>query len=391
MERSTQSLEEMYSKMVLEDEEEGGVVVGAEEIVAKPSTFILVGKFLTEKNINFSAMKNVMAALWRPKEGMEVHELGGFRYSFVFYHVLDLQKVLEGGPWSFEQSMLVCHKLQENEDPHTVPLLEAEVWIQVYDIPKGCISENVLTSIGNTIGRYVKSDPANFHTMWKEYVRIRVAMNIEKPLKRRMKLKRSESSWNWINFKYERMGSFCFVCGVIGHSERECSIVYANPEKTIERAYGVWLRAPNRNVKTGTGARWLRSGNDDGNRWAGNNFGSTSSTNGDGGKTNEPRFMEVDGVMREIAGKQGDVTIVTQNKGDNDGVNQGYNKEGNIVGKDLNLNEIVVIDPKRRRVETELQGERLDKDNMQTDGLDIINGPKNLEGAGTGLQARLAL
>lgn len=105
--------------------------VGEEEVTEKAQTFLLIGKFLTEKNINFNAMQNMMASLWRPKEGMEVHDMGGFRYSFVFYHVLDMQKVLEGGPWSFEQSMLVCHQLSCNEDPHTVKLQEADMWVQV--------------------------------------------------------------------------------------------------------------------------------------------------------------------------------------------------------------------------------------------------------------------
>lgn len=58
---------------------------------------MLVGKFLTEKNINYNAMQNVMAGLWRPKEGTEVHEMGGLRYSFVFFHKLDIQKVIDGG------------------------------------------------------------------------------------------------------------------------------------------------------------------------------------------------------------------------------------------------------------------------------------------------------
>lgn len=85
MTHSQQSLEELYANITLEDEEEGGIIVGQNDITEPKETFILVGEFLTEKNINFNAMQNVMASLWRPKKGMEVHELGGFRYSFVFF------------------------------------------------------------------------------------------------------------------------------------------------------------------------------------------------------------------------------------------------------------------------------------------------------------------
>lgn len=107
-------------------------------------------------------MQNVLASLWRPKKGMEIHDIGGYRYSFVFYHIMDLRKVIEGGPWSFEQSMLVYYKMQNMEDAHQIVLIELDIWVQVHNIPKGFISDPILTSIGTFIGRYVKSDPANF-------------------------------------------------------------------------------------------------------------------------------------------------------------------------------------------------------------------------------------
>lgn len=154
-------LEEMYSRMVLEEEEEGGVVVGEEEVVKAATTYVLIGKFLTEKNINFQAMQNVLASIWRPREGVEIHDLGGQRYSFVFFHVLDLQKVLEGGPWTFEQSLLVYKKLEVNEDSHLIILNQVDMWVQLYDIPRGMVSEKILQSIGNYIGTYIKGDSNN--------------------------------------------------------------------------------------------------------------------------------------------------------------------------------------------------------------------------------------
>lgn len=76
-----------------------------------------------------------------------------------------------------------------------------------------------------------------------------------------MKIKREGNNWSWINFKYERLSTFCFVCDLLGHSERDCEVVYANPEKVIDRAYGIWLRAPSKNIKNqNMGAKWLRNG-----------------------------------------------------------------------------------------------------------------------------------
>lgn len=79
-----------------------------------------------------------------------------------------------------------------------------------------CLSDKILRSIGNYVGVFVKTDPMNTNGAWKLYVRIRVTMDICKPLKRRIKIKREGGTWSWINFKYERLSTFCFVCGLMG-------------------------------------------------------------------------------------------------------------------------------------------------------------------------------
>lgn len=165
---------------------------------------------------------------------MEVHDPGSHRYSFVFFHTLDLQKVLDGGLWTFEQSLLVYQKLEANEDPHLINLHHSDIWVQVYDLPRGLWSENILINIGKSVGEVVKMDPANLNGGWRVYARIRIKLDLNKPLKRRMKLKREGGEWSWVNFKYERLSTFCFFCGLLGHSERDCAVVYANPGKIIE-------------------------------------------------------------------------------------------------------------------------------------------------------------
>lgn len=193
-------LEELYARLSLEEEDDGGVIVGKEDVNITKK-YVLIGRFLTEKNINFNAMQNVIASLWRPREGMEIHDIGGQRYSFVFYHPLDMQKVLEGGPWTFEQSLLVTHQLQEGEDPQNVLLNYMDIWVQLYDIPNGCFSEKIIQGIGNYVGKLIKTDPANLNRMWKAYAWVRVTMDVTKPLKRKMKLKREGGDWSWVNFK----------------------------------------------------------------------------------------------------------------------------------------------------------------------------------------------
>lgn len=391
MARQEKSLEELYEGLVIDEEDEGGIIVANTEVVQQKQTYVLIGRFLTEKNINFHAMQNVMATLWRPREGMEVHDIGGMRYSFVFFHKMDMQKAIEGGPWSFEQATLILHQLVDGEDPNTVRLHSVATWVQVYDIPRGFLSENILRSIGVSIGEFIRMDANTLDGVWKPFVRIRVMVNVEKPLKRRLKIKREGDNWSWMNFKYERLGTFCFVCGILGHSERDCSIVYANPDKIVERAYGVWLRASTKYVaKLNTGARWLRNTGADSSMWTTMDKRDAVSTVVQNGEQGKARFMEVDGVVRENHGDIGGIAVTGR---DFRPVNMQVNMTDTVsddLGEENMERDNVVCDSKRKRVEDNV--EKLQEgyqDNLNVENQK--NGSLNLQVAGPGVQARLGL
>lgn len=46
----------------------------------------LVGQFLTDRSINFIAMKNRIASIWGPGRGVCIKELGSQLYLFQFIH-----------------------------------------------------------------------------------------------------------------------------------------------------------------------------------------------------------------------------------------------------------------------------------------------------------------
>lgn len=74
-----------------------------------------------------------------------------------------------------------------------------------------------------------------------------------------MKLKKNVKTWCWVNFKYEGVPIFCFICELIGHNEKFCGRLFDTPLDQIERPYGAWMRAePRRNSDCTIGAKWLR-------------------------------------------------------------------------------------------------------------------------------------
>lgn len=60
----------------LEDDENTAFVVeGEEEEASSKYELCLVGRFLTEKNINVRAMKSKLADIWKPAMGINIKEL----------------------------------------------------------------------------------------------------------------------------------------------------------------------------------------------------------------------------------------------------------------------------------------------------------------------------
>lgn len=134
--------------------------------------------------------------------------------------------------------------MQEGLNPRYMSLNNIDLWVQIYDLQPGFMSEKVLMEVGNQMGVFVYSCPSNFKGGWREYMRIRVTMDLSKPLRRRMKLRKAGNEWFWINFKYENVPTFCFICGLLGHGEKYCSQLFEKLEEEITKPYGFFMRVP---------------------------------------------------------------------------------------------------------------------------------------------------
>lgn len=218
-------------------------------------------------------------------------------FIFQFYHEIDVKRVMQGCPWSFNRRALIMKRLKEGDNPRSIELNTLDLWVQIHDLKVGFMSEKVVKQIGDYIGSFVESCSSNFVGVWREYMRVRVTIDLSKPLKRHMKIRQTGDSWYWITFKYENVPTFCFICGIIGHSEKLCSKLFTTPEKEITKAYGAWMRAPfKRHIKP-IGAKWLRSGNEEISRSSSSEIDAEHYTNGD---NLDPRFAPPKmGVVRQ--------------------------------------------------------------------------------------------
>ncbi|KAL4311379.1 hypothetical protein GQ457_01G013910 [Hibiscus cannabinus] len=67
----------------------------------------LVRTFLTTSVVKFESMRSTLANIWRPIGGISVTDLGEGMFLFRFYHVVDVDRICDGGPWNFNGHMLL--------------------------------------------------------------------------------------------------------------------------------------------------------------------------------------------------------------------------------------------------------------------------------------------
>jgi hypothetical protein len=123
------------------------------------------------------------------------------------------------------------------------------------------MSQRVGKTIGDYIGEYLEYDEKNDTSPWRKFMRIRVLIDIRKPLKRNKKIKKEGAESKLVNFKYERLGTFCYICGMLGHSETRCPNLFELAECDVKRNWSPELRAET-GRRQGGESRWIRQGGD---------------------------------------------------------------------------------------------------------------------------------
>ncbi|KAL2929827.1 Gag polyprotein [Bienertia sinuspersici] len=78
--------------------------------------------------------------------------------------------------------------------------------------------KSTMTKAWALIGRIIIRD----ELCLGKFRRAKVVLDVTKPLRRFQRIKNKDGRVIKVDYKYERLPFFCFNCGVIGHSEKDC-------------------------------------------------------------------------------------------------------------------------------------------------------------------------
>ncbi|KAE8682599.1 hypothetical protein F3Y22_tig00111238pilonHSYRG00274 [Hibiscus syriacus] len=144
-------------------------------------------------------------------------------------------------PWTFNGDLVALHRYDPSRGLGEYDFHSLSIWVRIYDLPLGWMNARVGASIANRLVEAVAVDLRTGAGRLGSYLRIRVNIDIRKPLRRCVSLgTRPNGKPRLCILKYERLPTFSFRCGIVGHLYSTCTLPGSTATDKIE--YGEWLR-----------------------------------------------------------------------------------------------------------------------------------------------------
>lgn len=139
---------------------------------------------------------------------------------------LDPNRVLDGSPWMVGKHVVLLKNFDSNEQPLQVVFDRLTIWAHIMALPPRLMKTKLGMELAKPIGRIVRVDADVDGRCWGAFMRVRAEILVEEPLVRYVTVNSAKTKTiETFAVTYERMPSYCFSCGLLGHS----SMLRRNP------------------------------------------------------------------------------------------------------------------------------------------------------------------
>lgn len=126
------------------------------------------------------------------------------------------------GPWAVNGIILQLAPWQPYFEPAFTKLSTAAVWIQLHNLPVQFWEGESLETVSSLFGKLLKIDDLTSSLSRSRFARICVEIDLAKPLKQGFWIGDDEHRV-FVVVLYERLPTFCYKCGIVGHGTNNCS------------------------------------------------------------------------------------------------------------------------------------------------------------------------
>ncbi|KAF4370787.1 hypothetical protein F8388_011665 [Cannabis sativa] len=211
-------------------------------------SFCLLGKVVAPMVVNEATIIDFVEKVWKFNVSVvAVNEGANNRNCFELGFTSAGNRIwaLENGPWCVRGYSFLLKVWEPLKDLSAV-FNSVKIWIHIFNLPRDYFSADNGNLLGKKAGQvlYVNADEG-FSAPRSKALKVLIRLNVNQPLFAGCYIGLESGSQRWIQFKYEKMGIFCYNCGVMGHQRRGCTlsspITVASISGVPFPMYGPWI------------------------------------------------------------------------------------------------------------------------------------------------------
>ncbi|MBA0613537.1 hypothetical protein Godav_013956, partial [Gossypium davidsonii] len=123
------------------------------------------------------------------------------------------------GRETFRKSVILFDRLTKPIERAQMRLTSSPFWIKIGSCLPKFDKIDLLHAISVTFGGVIRSEING------NLCRLKINLDVQKPLRRGIFVSIDNFNKSWISFKYEKLPIFCFGCGRMGHNLKECQVL----------------------------------------------------------------------------------------------------------------------------------------------------------------------
>lgn len=205
----------------------------------------LIGWVVASKSVPFNAIKAILLNSWNFGAPLKLSHLDRNLFATSFANTKDRDKVLSACPWSIKGYLVILQTWTTGFSLEELEFRYSPFWVQVHNLPLNRMNKDNATCFGNYIGSFLTVDRRLAEHKVSGFLRLKVSVDVSKPLKTNGFTRNDDGTSRWLAFKYERISDFCFCCGKLGHCLSTCSSP-GHPSYGVSDprvAFGAWMRS----------------------------------------------------------------------------------------------------------------------------------------------------
>lgn len=172
-----------------------------------------------KKPYNLDSLRAQLKCIWKTKKKFEVQVVGRNLFLVSFEEEDRLDFVLFGQPWLFQCQLVIFDRLTNPIERQKLRLTKSPFWLKVGPCPLEYDQKDLMhAAVGSTFRGILQFEEKG------EFCRIKVNLDVQKPLRRGVFVETSLEGEQWIAFKYENLSIFYFGCGRLGHGLKDCEL-----------------------------------------------------------------------------------------------------------------------------------------------------------------------